>query len=98
MNISKSSRIWFFNKELGYAGYNTAYNLFMNGHLTAVDLRIMLEQGYLRCNDGEGHIDLYVLTKAIKKSDRNNFLTLRDSEAYNNVINYLDAKTNKANK
>ena len=93
MKLTGSTRIWFFNDKLGYAGYNELKHL-IHTHITEEILAELTERGYHELKDLEpyDHIKMYVVMKEIPKDKRHLFCDLRDTQGYEKVKKYLDDK------
>lgn len=93
IKLSPNTKIWFFNSELGYVGYNLVKHLEWSRNITPERRKVLEEKGYVTVDSSpDRFIETFVVMKAIPKKDRELFLTLRDETALTRIKEFLENK------
>ncbi len=91
MKLSPNTEIWFFNKELGYVGYNLVKHLVASENINVAAWERLETTGYYEITN-DNFIEMYVVIKAVKVDDRDKFIETRDNTAYDKIKTYLMEK------
>ena len=90
--LNPHTKLMFFNKKLGFVGYNTVMANLSNNYLSGIALENLEKKGYYEYLDDELFIQLKVVQKDIPKPLRNIFTSLREDAAYEKVLKFFKDK------
>jgi hypothetical protein len=91
IKLTSNTKIYFYNRELGYVGRNTVEGLVRKTEEGF--LQELSEKGYYEppeSSDDFGFIEMYVVIKCVPKRGRGTYTQTRDCNAYDNIKEYLE--------